>query len=106
VQARIVQSFENARQLSTVSRPLDQLNPEYRLELGIRSFQMTSTPSPNAVVDLTARLVSDKGTVAGARVFSATVAAKSMEAKDAVAALNQAFGKVAGDIVAWTAGAI
>jgi len=106
VQARIVQSFENARQLSTVSRPLDQLNPEYRLELGIRSFQMTSTPSPNAVVDLTARLVSDKGAVAGARVFSATVAAKSMEAKDAFAALNQAFGKVAGDIVAWTAGAI
>src|SRR6185437_5652006 len=77
VQARIVQSFENARQLSTVSRPLDQLNPEYRLELGIRSFQMTSTPSPNAVVDLTARLVSDKGAVAGARLFSASVPVKS-----------------------------
>jgi phospholipid/cholesterol/gamma-HCH transport system substrate-binding protein len=106
VQARIVQSFENARQLNNVSRPLDQLNAEYRLELGIRSFQMTSTPSPNAVVDLTARLVSDKGTVAGARMFSATVPAKSMDAKDAVAALNQAFGKVAGDIVVWTAGAI
>jgi phospholipid/cholesterol/gamma-HCH transport system substrate-binding protein len=106
VQARIVQSFENARQLNNVSRPLDQLNSEYRLELGIRSFQMTSTPSPNAVVDLTARLVSDKGAVAGARMFSATVPAKSMDAKDAVAALNQAFGKVAGDIVVWTAGAI
>ena len=29
VQARIVQSFENARQLNAVSRPLDQLNPDY-----------------------------------------------------------------------------
>jgi phospholipid/cholesterol/gamma-HCH transport system substrate-binding protein len=106
VQARIVQSFENARQLSNVSRPLDQLNAEYRLELGIRSFQMTSTPSPNAVIDLTARLISDKGAVAGAHMFSATIPAKSMEAKDAVAALNQAFAKVAGDIVVWAAGAI
>ena len=41
VQARIVQSFENARQLSAVSRPLEQLNAEYRLELSIRSFQIT-----------------------------------------------------------------
>jgi ABC-type uncharacterized transport system auxiliary subunit len=67
---------------------------------------MTSTPSPNAVIDLTARLISDKGAVAGAHMFSATVPAKSMEAKDAVAALNQAFAKVAGDIVVWAAGAI
>ncbi len=80
VQARIVQSFENARQLSAVSRPLDQLNPDYRLELGIRSFQIALTPSPKAVVDVTARLVSDKGAVADARIFTASAPAKSTEA--------------------------
>jgi phospholipid/cholesterol/gamma-HCH transport system substrate-binding protein len=106
VQARIVQSFENARQLSAVSRPLDQLNAQYRLELTIRSFQLTLEPSPKAVVDVTARLVSDKGAIAGARVFTAGIAAKSAEASDAVAALNEAFSKVAGEIVAWTAGTI
>jgi phospholipid/cholesterol/gamma-HCH transport system substrate-binding protein len=106
VQARIVQSFENARQLNAVSRPLDQLNPDYRLELAIRSFQIELTPSPKAVVDLTARLVSDKGAIADARIFTANIPAKSTEAPDAVAALNQAFSQVAADIVTWAVGAI
>ena len=106
VQARIVQSFENARQLNAVSRPLDQLNPDYRLELAIRSFQIELTPSPKAVVDLTARLVSDKGAVADARIFTANIPVKSTEAPDAVAALNQAFSQVAADIVTWAVGAI
>jgi len=106
VQARIVQSFENAHQLNAVSRPLDQLNADFRLELGIRSFQITLLPSPKAVVDVTARIVSDKGAVADAHIFSASVPAKSTDAPDAVAALNQAFAQVAADIVTWTAGAI
>lgn len=102
VQARIVQSFENAHQLGEVSRPLEQLNAEYRLELGIRGFYLVPTPSPNAVVEITARLLSDKGAVEDARIFSASAEAKSTEAKDATAALNQAFGDVAKQIVAWT----
>jgi phospholipid/cholesterol/gamma-HCH transport system substrate-binding protein len=106
LQARIVQSFENAHQLSAVSRPLEQLTAEYRLELAIRSFQITLEPSPNAVVDVTARLVNDKGVVAGARMFTASIPAKSTDAPDAVAALNQAFSQVAGEIVVWTVGAI
>jgi phospholipid/cholesterol/gamma-HCH transport system substrate-binding protein len=105
-QARIVQSFENAHQLSAVSRPLEQLTAEYRLELTIRSFQIMLEPSPNAVVDVTARLVSDKGVVAGARMFTASIPAKGTEAADAVVALNQAFSQVAGEIVVWTVGAI
>jgi phospholipid/cholesterol/gamma-HCH transport system substrate-binding protein len=106
VQARIVQSFENARQLGAVSRPLEQLNAAYRLELAIRSFQIMLEPSPKAVVDVTARLVSEKGAIAGARMFAASVPAKSAEAPDAVAALNEAFAKVASEIVVWTAGTI
>ena len=41
IQARLVQSFENAHQLGAVSRPLEQLTAEYRLELSIQSFQIT-----------------------------------------------------------------
>ena len=106
IQARIVQSFENAHQLSAVSRPLEQLTAEYRLEIAIRSFQITAGPSPKAVVDLTARLVSDKGVMAGSHTFSASTAAKSAAVPDAVAALNQAFSQVAGELVVWTIGAI
>ena len=106
IQARIVQSFENAHQLSAVSRPLDQLTAEYRLELAIRSFQIDAEPSAKAVVDLTARLVNDKGVVTGARQFTASIPAKSTEGPDAAAALSEAFAKVAGEIVLWTVGAI
>ena len=101
-----MQSFENAHQLGAVSRPIEQLTPEYRLELTIQSFQIAEGPSPSAVVGLTARLVSDKGAIAASRAFSASIAAKSVAAPDAVAALNQAFAQVAGEIVAWTIGAI
>ncbi len=106
IQARIVQSFESAHQLSAVSRPLEQLTAAYRLELAIRGFQITLEPSPHAVVDLTARLVNDKGEVAAARMFTASIAAKSIAAADAVAAFNQAFSQVAGEIVLWTVGKI
>ncbi len=106
IQARLVQSFENAHQLGAVSRPLEQLTAEYRLEVAIRSFQITAGAAPHAVVDLTARLVSDKGAVAASRAFSASIAAKSAAAPDAVAALNQAFAQVAGEIVVWTIAAI
>ena len=106
IQARIVQSFENAHQLNAVSRPLEQLTADYRLELVIQSFQIKAGPAPEAMVGLTARLVSDKGTIAGSRTFTASVPAKSAAASDAVAALNQAFSQVAGEIVRWTIGAI
>ena len=99
-----MQSFENARQLGAVSRPIDQLNADYKLEIGIRRFYIAVSSSPTAVIDLTARLISnDKGSVAAARIFSASEPAKSTEAKAAVQAINQAFAKVAAEIVAWTA---
>ena len=97
-----MQSFENAHQLNQVSRPIDQLNPEYRLELGIRSFYLGSGAAPKATVEITARLVSDKGAVEDARVFAATAPAKGTEAAAAAAALNDAFGEVAKAIVGWT----
>jgi len=58
------------------------------------------------LVDLTARLVNDKGEVAAARMFTVSIAAKSTAATDAVAAFNQAFSQVAGEIVVWAVGVI
>jgi len=102
MQARIVQSFENAGQLKEVSRPIDMMEPAYRLELGIRNFQMVPEPEPTAVVEFTARLLDDKGQVANARIFNISGPAKSIQAPDAVAALNMAFSKAAHDLVIWT----
>jgi len=106
LQAKIVQSFENANQLREVSRPIEQLRAENRLELGIRNFQIVPEPTPTAVVEFSARLVSEKGEVAGARMFKVSVPAKSTQAADAVAALNEAFAKAATELVVWTVGTI
>jgi phospholipid/cholesterol/gamma-HCH transport system substrate-binding protein len=105
MQARVLQSFENAHQLSAVDRPNDQAEGGgYKLELGIRNFQISQAPQLAAVVEFSARVVNDKGNVAGARMFAATVDAKSMQPGDAVAALNAAFSKAAGELVNWTVG--
>lgn len=104
MQARVLQSFENAHQLGAVDRPGDQLDGGYKLELGIRNFQIALSPQPTAVVEFSARVLSDKGEVAGARMFNASVAAKSEQAADAVTALNAAFTKTATELVNWTLG--
>ena len=104
MQARVLQSFENAHQLSAVDRQGDQTDGGYKLELGIRNFQISQAPQLAAVVEFSARVVNDKGNVAGARMFNATVDAKSVQPADAVAALNVAFSKAAGELVNWTVG--
>jgi phospholipid/cholesterol/gamma-HCH transport system substrate-binding protein len=106
MQARILQSFENAHQLKAVSRPYDSLQPQYRLELGIRNFQISLQPAPTAVVEFTARVLDDKGAVVGAKLFDASVPAKSTKAADAVAALNESFSKATKELVDWTVGLI
>lgn len=103
MQARILQSFENAHQIGAVSRPIDQLEGAYRLELGIRNFQISLLPAPTAVVEFSARLLDGKGNVVGARMFDASAPAKSVQASDAVAALDAAFAKATQELVVWTA---
>jgi phospholipid/cholesterol/gamma-HCH transport system substrate-binding protein len=106
MQARIVESFENAHQLKTVSKPFDQIEGADRLQLGIRNFQITLEPKPTAVVEFSARLLDDKGGVVGARIFNVSAPAKSAQAADAVTALNEAFTKAANELVVWTVGLI
>jgi phospholipid/cholesterol/gamma-HCH transport system substrate-binding protein len=102
MQAKIIQGFENARQTRVVSRPIDDLSADYRLMLEIRRFELTGAPAPAAVVEFVARLVDDGGKVIDARTFRNSVTAKSSNAPEAVAALNEAFSSTARDLVLWT----
>ena len=106
MQARIVQSFENAHLLKSVTRPIDDLEPGSKLQLGIRNFQISLEPQPTAVVEFTARLLDDKGQVTNAKVFNVSVPAKDTKGPDAVAALQDAFSKAATELVVWTVGLI
>ena len=106
VQDKILQSFENSHYLSAVARPFEGINSDYQLMIEIRSFQVTTTPEPVAVVELSARLVDKNGRIKASRVFRSTQPAKIADAAEAAAALNAAFGKVAKEIVIWSSEAI
>ncbi|QXX75913.1 ABC-type transport auxiliary lipoprotein family protein [Methylovirgula sp. HY1] len=103
LQEKFIQSFENAHYLSEVTRPLDGLEADDRLLVDLRAFAIALGPQPHAVIDFTAKILSKDGKIVGARLFHAEVPAKSLDAADAAAALNTAFGKVATDLVDWVA---
>ncbi len=102
MQAKLIESYENAHLLGKVSRPFDMLEAPYRLETTIRSFQITLTPKPEAEVEFSARILGGKGKVVDARIFKATAPAKDTSAAEAVPALDKAFAQSASDLVAWS----
>jgi len=106
IQAKIIQSFENANFLKAVGRPMDGFNAEYQLALDIRSFQISTSPSPTADVEFAAKILGDNGRIVDARVFHATAPAKDLNPSGAVGALEQAFDKVATELVVWASRAI
>jgi phospholipid/cholesterol/gamma-HCH transport system substrate-binding protein len=106
MQSRVVQSFANADMLRSVSKPLDDMNANFKLSLEIRNFEIKPGSTTTAVVEFAARLLGEDSKVVDARLFKATAEAKSAQAKDAVPALNDAFGKAAKDLVVWTVGLI
>ncbi len=104
--ARIIQSFENANLLRTVTRATDGLTADYQLLIDIRSFQLLMTAEPVADVEFAAKILGNDGKIIEARIFHATVPTGPAEAAGTAAALNEAFGKVVVELVPWTLSAM
>ena len=103
LQAKIIQSFENAGLAQTVSKPTEGFTADKQLAIDIRKFQISASAEPAAEIEFTARMLADNGRVAEAKVFGASVPIKEMKASSAAAALDQAFGKCAIELVEWVA---
>jgi len=104
LQAKIIQSFENSETMRVVARPMEGLIADYQLLIDLRSFQVAGAETVAAHVEFGAKILSDNGRIIGSRTFEATVPAKDANTPAAVAALDAAFGKVATELVIWTAG--
>ncbi len=98
VQARLVEAFERSGRFGGVGRPGEGLAIDYQIITDIRAFEINNGV---AVVEIGAKLLNDRnGVVRGSKTFTASVNAGS--GPDAiVAALDQAFAKVAADLVVW-----
>ena len=105
-QARLLQSFEKADLLRQASRPLDGLTSDFQLITELRKFDLISGATPTAEVEFSARLLGVDGKVIAAKVFQAEEPAQGAGAAAAAAALDSAFGRLAAEIVVWTANAM
>ncbi len=105
-QAKIVQSFENAKFLRGVGAPTEGVAADFKLLIEIRSFLVIAAPSPSADVEFAAKLVAEDGHIAAQHIFHATAPAPATDIARAAAALNEAFGKAVTELVLWTADTI
>ena len=103
-QASIIQGFENAGYLK-VGRP-EGLTADDQLLVDIRRFRISASTQPEAEIAFTAKILGSDGHIAEARSFEATAPVKGDDAAAAAAALNEAFGKAAKDLILWALAAL
>jgi cholesterol transport system auxiliary component len=103
VQTRLVQAFENSNRFGGVGRPGEGLAIDFQVITDIRAFEIDQSGNNVAMVEISAKLLNDRnGVVGSSKLFTASVPAAAGGA-GFVNALDAAFDKVAGDIVAWAA---
>lgn len=103
MQARLLQSFENASRLRAVGRPADKIAADFALMTEVRAFEI-SVADGAAVVEIAAKIVRERtGRIMAARVFRVVVPSPASEGAPAIAALNEAFGRAAKELVLWAA---
>jgi phospholipid/cholesterol/gamma-HCH transport system substrate-binding protein len=100
IRTKLLQTLENAGYLRT-GGDSQGLTADRQLLTDIRTFRVTSGDQPKAEIDVTAKIVGGDGQVIEARAFHTDAPVEKMEAPAAAAALDQAFAKLATDLVTW-----
>lgn len=102
VQAKVIQSFENAGLAKLVSRTRDGAAGDYQLILDIRSFQISTSAQPaTAEIDFIAKLVDKDGKIVNASTFQGSAPVNGEGPHAYVSALDEAFVKLAQELVGW-----
>jgi phospholipid/cholesterol/gamma-HCH transport system substrate-binding protein len=101
VQARIIQSFENAG-FVRVRRLMEGSSSDHQLLIDIRHFRVVSAAPPFAEAEFGVKLLGTDGRILGARVFRATAPVDAMNASAATSGLSRAFEKIATELVLWS----
>jgi phospholipid/cholesterol/gamma-HCH transport system substrate-binding protein len=100
IRAKLIQTLENARYFH-IGGDSQGLTADRQLLTDIRAFRVTSGDRPEADIEITAKIVGGDGQVIDARTFHATAPVEKIEAPAAAAGFNQAFAKVATELVTW-----
>jgi phospholipid/cholesterol/gamma-HCH transport system substrate-binding protein len=101
IQLKIIRALENAKMFSGVSRPLEVLQSDYQLLVDIRRFELEVRDATTAEVELAAKILDDKGRILATMPFRASVPVEVATGTASATALDQAFGKAAGELIGW-----
>ncbi len=106
LQARLIESFENYDIAHAPLRTTDIGQADFQLLIDVRHFQIAVDSQPAAQIGLSARIVDKNGKVIASRLFEQNQKFDKVEPQAAVAAFNDAFGRMAKDMIAWTVQAL
>jgi phospholipid/cholesterol/gamma-HCH transport system substrate-binding protein len=106
LQARLIESFENYDIAHAPLRVTDLGQTDFQLLIDVRRFRIATESEPAAEVGLSARIVDKNGKVIASRLFEGSQKFDKVEPPAAVAAFNDAFARIAKDMIAWTVRAL
>jgi len=102
LQARLIDSFENYDIAHAPLRSADVAQADVQLLIDVRRFRVATETEPTAEIGLSARLVDKNGKVIASRLFQDSQKLDRLEPAVAVAAFNDAFGRIASQMIGWT----
>ena len=106
LQARLIESFENYDIAHAPLRTTDIGQTDFQLLIDVRHFRIATDPEIVAEIGLSARIVDKNGKVVASRLFEDSEKFDKIEPQAAVAAFNEAFGRIARDMIGWTVQAL
>src|SRR6266571_1578106 len=106
LQARLIEGFENYDIAHAPLRIADVGQTDFQLLIDVRRFRIAMDSELAAEIGLSARIVDKSGKVIASRLFEDSQKFDKVEPPAAIAAFNDAFGRIAKDMIAWTVQAL
>ena len=106
LQARLIESFENYDIAHAPLRTTDIGQADFQLVIDVRRFRIATNSAPMAEIGMSARIVDKNGKVIASRLFEDAERFDKVEPQAAVAAFNDAFGRIGKDMIGWTVQAL
>lgn len=106
LQARLIEAFENYDVAHAPLRVADLGQTDFQLLIDVRRYRIATDSGPVAEIGLSARIVDKNGKVVASRLFEDSEKFDKVEPPAAVSAFNEAFGRIAKEMISWTVQAL
>jgi len=106
LQSRLIEGFENYDIAHAPLRVADIGQTDFQLLIDVRRFRIVVDSGAVADIALSARVVDKNGKVVASRLFEDSQKFDKVEPPAAAAAFNDAFGRIAKEMVGWTVQAL